>query len=235
MRSIGLGLAITAGFALGCSSEALSDSNPASPPAAGGQAGASSTAGGTSSVDAAPSPYPSGPYGRGEGAVIENLSFLGWRDPAGANYDVNRLEVVRLSDFYNPDGSADGVRLLVLNASAVWCSVCRVEYQHLNTRGTYAQYRPKGVEILGVIFEDNEYAPAKPSDLRFWGGPEGFEVTFPLVLDPGFKTGIYFSSDATPLNLLIDATTMRIVDVLMGYDASNPDTYWRRIDELLGP
>jgi hypothetical protein len=43
-----------------------------------------------------------------------------------------------------------------------------------------------------------------------------------LVLDPGFKMGAYFDSDATPLNLLIDVRTMTIVLVTMGYSTD----YW---------
>jgi hypothetical protein len=39
--------------------------------------------------------------------------------------------------------------------------------------------------------------------------------------------GVFFSSDATPMNLLIDARTMRIVDKLLGY---NPTTHWQTID-----
>jgi len=48
-----------------------------------------------------------------------------------------------------------------------------------------------------------------------------------IVLDPGLKLGRFFSSDATPLNLLIDARTMQIVDKLTGY---NPATHWQTLD-----
>jgi hypothetical protein len=177
--------------------------------------------------------YPEGPYGRGVGATIANLSFLGWRDPALSNHDPARLEQVRLSDFYNPAGTKNDVRLILINASAVWCSVCKAEYKHLRNSAVYANYRPRGVEILGVLFEDNQYNPAKPSDLVIWGGSSGFDVAFPLVLDPGFKIGVYFESDATPMNMLIDATTMQIIDVTMGYDSRTPTKYWDYIDSLL--
>src|SRR5262245_31566741 len=81
-------------------------------------------------ADVAAPLYPAGPYGSGVGAVIADMSFLGWRDPVAAGYDTNALETIRLSDFYNPDGAGSDVKLLLLNASAVWCGVCRWEYQH---------------------------------------------------------------------------------------------------------
>jgi hypothetical protein len=177
--------------------------------------------------------YPAGPYGTAVGATIANLSFVGWRDPVAAKYDRKNFETLRLSDFYNPNGEDGAPRVLVLNASAVWCSVCQSEYNHLSRDQIYANYRPLGIEILGVLFEDVDGLPARPQDLELWGGADGFDVTFPLVLDPGFKSGIYFDSDATPLNMIIDTQTMKILDVMMGFDARTPQAYWADIAKWL--
>ena len=219
---------------LGCSSEPLDGDSPSDTPP-GNEPGLpppADTSKAQPSAPAAAVPYPSGPYGRTKGAIIQNLRFLGWRNAAAAGYDPARLDVISLSDFYNPDGTKD-VRLIALNASAVWCTVCRAEYRQLERDGIYAKYRPKGVEILGVLFEDADYEPARPSDLVVWGGPDGFDVPFPLVIDPAFKTGGYFSSDATPMNMLIDTRNMEILDISMGFDTSRPDVYWAAIDEWL--
>ncbi|HWA70715.1 MAG TPA: TlpA disulfide reductase family protein [Polyangiaceae bacterium] len=230
MRIFSIGVSLLSLQICGCSSDALTAG-------AGGSAGVNSAAGGSGT--AAPggmlerAAYPEGPYGRGVGATIANLRFLGWRDPVASEHDPMQLEQVSLSDFYNPGGTASDVRIILLNSSAVWCAVCKAEYKHLRDSAVYAAYRPKGVEILGVLFEDSQYNPAKPSDLVVWGGSDGFDVTFPLVVDPGFKTGVYFESDATPMNMLIDATTMRIVDLTMGYDTASPKKYWQFIDSLL--
>ena len=177
--------------------------------------------------------YPQGPYGTALGATIANMSFVGWRDPAAAGYDRANFETLRLSDFYNPAGEAGKPSVLVVNASAVWCSVCRAEYTHLMRDQIYATYRPMGVEILGVLFEDNDGLPARPQDLELWGGADGFSVTFPLVLDPGFKSGIYFDSDATPLNMIIDTRSMKILKIDMGFDSRTPQAYWADIAAYL--
>jgi len=172
--------------------------------------------------------YPAGPYGTTRGATIENLSFSGWRHPDAAGYDPAKFEIVRLSDFYDPDGRT-GVKILAINASAVWCSVCRSEYENMHTNDIYGTLRPKGLEILGTLFEDNAFYPAQPKDLKNWGALARHAVQFPLGLDPGFKLGAYFASDATPLNMLVDVRTMTIVQVTMGISP----TYWAQVQGLL--
>ena len=224
-------LAIAAPVFLACSSEPLTELPGESGAAPTGTASAPSPPPTTSSDDYVLTEYPPGPYGRGVGSVIENLEFLGWHDPVAAGYDPANFEVVRLSDFYDPTG--EDIKLIVLNASAVWCTVCRAEYRHFAEQAIHATYRPKGVQLIGALFEDNAAGPAKPEDLAEWGRSPQFAVEFPMVLDPGFKLGRYFASDVTPLNLIIDARTMKIVNVTMGYDPSDTSTYWLYVDSLL--
>lgn len=166
--------------------------------------------------------YPVGPYGTEVGSVIANLSFLGWRDPVASGYDAGALERVSFSDFYDPNGDK-GLEVIVINASAVWCSVCQTELADMKSASVYSRFRQAGVEIIGTLFEDAVGDPATPSDLTYWGNSTRRAIEFPLVLDPGLKMGAYFTSDATPLNLVIDARTMRILHSFMGYDRS-PDT-----------
>lgn len=218
-------------LALGCSSEGLAPGG-ADP---GGSEPVAPTATAPSAFGDAPfqevKAYPPGPYGRGLGAVIENLSFLGWRDPVASGYDPAALQTVSLAEFYDPTGTR--TKLIVLNASAVWCSVCRAEMQDMRARDTYSVYRGKGVEIVGTLFEDVEGGPAQPSDLQLWGSSTAHTIAFPLLLDPAFKASVYFTSDATPLNMIIDATTMRIVFTMMGYDNSVGSGLWSLVDRAL--
>jgi len=171
--------------------------------------------------------YPTAPYGTTPGSVVENFQFLGWKSPGAANYEESAFERVSLSDFYDPEGQR-GIKLIVLNGSAVWCGVCRSEANDISTRNIYAQYKQRGVEFVWSLFEDASGNPAKPLDLANWAN--NYEVDFPMVLDPSLKLGSFFSADATPLNLLIDARTMRIVSVMLGY---NPTSHWETIDRYL--
>ncbi len=173
-------------------------------------------------------PYPRAPYGTAQGAIIENLELFGWKDPAAAQFDVQSGETVRLGDFYNPDSPAgEGTEYIMLNAVAAWCGVCRTEYQHLEDEQTYATFAPRGLQIVGVLFEDNNGDPSTFADLSNWS--RAYSVSFPFVNDPAFKTGVYFDKSATPMNMLIDARTMEIVLVMTGY---NPLIY-DEIDMLL--
>lgn len=182
----------------------------------GSQTGAAG-GGGTEYPSFTPVVYPAGPYGTEVGSVVENYELLGWKAPAAANYDVGAFETVSLADLYDPDGSK-GIKLLFINSSAVWCSVCNAEFAYMKSAGTYAEYRPKGVEFISTLFEDaaNPPKPAKPSDLAGWGSK--YDVQFPMQLDPGFKWGRFFTADATPMNLIVDARTMVIKEKILGGD-----------------
>jgi hypothetical protein len=216
-------------FVIGCSSDPLVGGIERDAP------GPTATATAPAPVDDTPlapaSAYPSGPYGRGLGAVIEDLAFLGWRDPVAASYDPALLEIVRLSDFHDPTGTR--TKLIVLNASAVWCTVCQFEMQDIRQRNHHQGYLARGAQIVGTLFEDGRGGPATPQDLELWGSRPTHEIGFPLLLDPGFKLSVYFTSDATPLNLIIDATTMRILQVMMGYSSSPSAGLWALVDREL--
>ncbi len=197
-------------------------------PGTGATAGSSTAA----PTDAGPSyqkvDYPAGPYGVGVHATLENFAFLGWHDPVAANYDETKLETVQLSEYYNPDGRSD-LKLIWINASAVWCSVCRAEMADIKNNGVHAAFAPKGVQLIVTLFEDNNSGPARPKDLHNWGSTAAHAIDFPLLLDPGFKLGAFFTSDATPLNMLVDAKTMKVIDATMGYSSD----YWQRVDKLV--
>jgi hypothetical protein len=171
--------------------------------------------------------YPPGPYGSELRAVIENHAFLGWRDPVRSGFDPNRLERIEFADFYDPRGG--GTELIVVNASAVWCPACRSEMLEIDRGGLSETYRQRKVVLFGTLFEDRDFNPAKPEDLALWGNGLNFFLDFPLALDPGLKLGPYFAQSVTPLNLVIDARTMEILFVQMGYSPS----LWAFVDSEL--
>lgn len=223
-------LAAHAALLAACSSQSLdpatTDAAAGSPPTSGGSVSAPSTPGAEPAYQK--QDYPPGPYGVGLHATLENFGFLGWRDPVASNYDENHLEQVRLGEFYDPDGSKN-IRLIWINASAVWCTVCRAEMVDIRDNAVNKSFKPRGVQLIVTLFEDNKSGPARPLDLHNWGNQTQYAIDFPLLLDPGFKLGAFFTSDATPLNMLVDARTMKVIDATMGYSL----TYWQEVDKLL--
>jgi hypothetical protein len=93
--------------------------------------------------------------------------------------------------------------------------VCQAEYRDIAEQQIYTQLKARGVEMLGVLFEDRSALPARYSDLKTWA--EAFQVEFPFVLDPGFKMGSFFDRSATPMNMIVDARTMKVLGVWTGY------------------
>jgi hypothetical protein len=166
-----------------------------------------------------PADYPDAPYGFVQGSTVPNFDFIGWAAPTNVGYDIALLESIDLARFYDPDGEK-GIELLIVSAVAVWCGVCQVEYQDLRDSGLPEELRARGVEMLGVLFEDGDALPARYEDLVLWS--RVFEVNFPMVLDPGFKMGSFFDRSATPMNMVIDARSMQILVSLTGY---NPEIY----------
>lgn len=164
----------------------------------------------------------------GLGMTLPNLEFLGWRAPGtldtkcDSRVEPPPLERMSLAEYYDPTGQSD-VELLMINVSAVWCSVCRSEFSGFRNRGTYREYRARQVEFWAALFEDADHLPARPSDLSCWVSQ--FDVDFPMVLDPGFKTGPLFTSAATPMNLVVDTRTMRIIAQFPGAGGAITDMF----------
>lgn len=218
-------------FTFSCSSEPVTQGEGGAPSPEQTQPAATSTAPAVVGDFAPVQAYPPGPYGHGVGAVIENLEFLGWRDPAAVNYDSTQLTPIKLGDYYDPNGTQ--TEIIVLNAAAVWCTVCQAEMRDMHNDGTYKSFLARKAQVFGTLFQDAAGDPAQPQDLTIWGANAARQIPFPLVLDPALKMGIYFASDATPLNLVIDARTMRILDVMMGYDATPNTGLWGIVDQEL--
>lgn len=174
--------------------------------------------------------YPPPPYGTVAGDVIQDLGFVGWMRPADVGYDTAALSPVNLATFHEASRAA-GVRFLVITAGASWCVACKAEYEDLAT-GIVASYEERGVAFLGTLFEDEDYAPAKPSDLKVWA--EDYSVTFPFVLDPGLKLGGYFDVAATPMSMIIDTQTMQILRVETGWAGGGEGSLFALLDDLLG-
>jgi hypothetical protein len=168
--------------------------------------------------------YPDGPYGTEAGSVAADQCFSGWARPAQVSHDEESLHTVSFSHFYDPTG--DRYELLLVNSAALWCAACEVEHQTLPDH--YEELAPKGLAVLGAVFQDRQGDPATLADLTLW--VETFGTTFPMVLDPDYQLGAYAPAASAPLNLLIDARTMRIVEKFVG-DQGN--ALWEPIEKEL--
>lgn len=228
---------------------------------AGGAGGGAGTGGATTTLDTGEEqqggvlPYAPGPYGISKGSTIDNYKFLGF-----PNSMLNRedMKPIQLADFYNPHahdpnyapadaatddrlfppGSPHNVgdvqspkpKVLLIDVSSSWCPPCQEEAKNV-LPGRYLKYKPRGGEFLLQLADGPEPGTAaEPYDLKVW--TKKYKIDYPSTIDPSYKLSALFDADAFPANLLIDTTTMKIVDVVAG----EPDAkFWSKYEALLDP
>jgi hypothetical protein len=166
--------------------------------------------------------YPAGPYGGEPGDIVQNYCFQGFRSPVAGSDAA--LESLAFGDFYDPEGQR--YELLLVNSAAIWCSACQVEHQTLPA--IYGDLSGRGLGLLSALFQDAERDPSSRDDLDVW--IETFEPNFPMALDPDYQLGAYASAETAPLNLVVDARTMRIERKFIGDQAS---VLWPYLEEEL--
>lgn len=169
---------------------------------------------GSSSSCSAPD-YPSDGFGTEPGGVVENACFSGYRAPADVAPSPEHLEIIAFSDYYDRAGTK-GVELLLVNTAAVWCSACISEHRVLP--GHYEELGPQGLIIVSTLFQDAQRNPASLADVERW--IENFDTNFPMVIDPELQMGAYASTDTAPLNMVVDARSMRILRKYVGDQAA---------------
>lgn len=154
--------------------------------------------------------YPEGPYGTEPGAVAANACFRGWSRPDMVEHEADTLQNLSFGRYYDPTG--ERFELLLVNSAALWCSACLSEHETLPDH--YRELSPKGLVILSALFQDRKGDPADVDDLALW--VETYETPFPMALDPDYQLGAYAPAASAPLNLLIDARTLEILEKFTG-------------------
>jgi hypothetical protein len=155
-------------------------------------------------------PYPEGPYGAEPGDIASDLCFQGWHRPDAVEHDVDTLSSLSFGRYFDPTG--DRYELLLVNSAALWCAACQSEHEDLPDR--HEEYAPRGLVILSALFQDQKGEPATVDDLTLW--VETYATPFPMALDPDYQLGIYAPAGSAPLNLLLDARTLVILEKFTG-------------------
>ena len=155
--------------------------------------------------------YPSGPYGSEVGQRVEGFAFEGWRDPSAQGVDPDTLETIRFSDYYDPNGEL-GIRLLLLNATAGWCTNCQAEHRILPSK--VLELGPRGLTVISMLYHDANFEPPGVDDLVAWA--ETYGTNFPFTLDLTHRMGRYGAADIAPVNVVVDARTMEILAKFIG-------------------
>ncbi|MCO4762053.1 MAG: redoxin domain-containing protein [Myxococcales bacterium] len=146
------------------------------------------------------------------GSVMDDFAMVGMVDIDGDGllHDEDP-RVIRLSDF------EEFHTLLLVNVTAVWCSACQAET--IDMSKWMINFGSAKVELFQILFDG-----AKPGQL----------MTFPLLkewqkqlkpvgavgMDPNRFSAQWNTGGSTPLNMLIDAKTRKVLWKSNGYNKS---------------
>ncbi|MFT3767055.1 MAG: hypothetical protein QM820_16275 [Minicystis sp.] len=196
--------------------------------------------------------YPAGPFGIGIGSTIPNLSFVGY---ANAVANADSMQLIELGHFYNPHGrdasyapasQAEDDRLfpagsqygefakkptvLAISVSSVWCNPCNLESKCL-LPVHQREYGACGGGLFLQLQDGPTYGKAAtPQNLKTWA-QKTYKEDFPTAIDPaGRLISSVATQEAFPVNIIIDTTTMKIVESVAGIPDS---TYWHKYEKLL--
>jgi len=78
--------------------------------------------------------------------------------------------------------------VVIVNFWASWCLACRTEQPAL--ADTFNRYRDRGVVLVGISFQDSAV------DARAYASSSG--ITWPLLNDPGSRTGLAYGVTGLP-------------------------------------
>jgi hypothetical protein len=170
-------------------------------------AACSSTSGPAGGVSTAPCTLPPGPYGTNVGDVVDpNLSWTGYVNDSG------QTTTVHVRDYFDCDGTR-GVRVLVIDESALWCPTCQSQAQTLAML-TPGKWKSEGAELLVLMAQDQQQNQASVDTALTWRN-EFTLTTGAVVADPAWTTklwgGATGAGNGFPTDIVIDPRTLRIV------------------------
>jgi len=116
-------------------------------------------------------------------------------------------------------------KVVVLQFTASWCSVCRKEMPHLESE-IWQAFKNKNFVLIGVDYDE----PLK----KVIAFKKEMEVTYPFALDPGAKifTQFAYKGAGVTRNVVIDPTG-KIVFLTRLYDTKEFNAMKQKIASLL--
>ncbi len=160
-----------------------------------------------------PCPYPSGPYGIGQGKIVSpDLTWDGYVKGSSA------ITTLTARDIFDCDGKK-GINAILMDESATWCGPCQQEAADLPT--AMQTWSAQGVMIVTLMVENIQHKPADTSTALQWRNQFKLSALANVMADPSFSFAP-MGPVGLPTNLLVDPRTMKIISVIEGYGGMDP-------------
>jgi hypothetical protein len=166
-------------------------------------------------VDMAMVTYPAGPYGNQTGDTLADFTAAGYRlsrtqtDSSMLTWDTN----IKLSDFH----ANSACKCMVVTIGATWCGACQQEQPTLVSDIS----SDPNFCVLGILQDGpNQGTPATQTDVDNW--TQQFFQNFPVVKGTTTTDNLmqgYGSTIGLPFSLIVNPTTMKVLDSVQGYDS----------------
>jgi len=160
--------------------------------------------------------YPTDSLGGAERGVnhpgdrIPNLTFQAYVDGDRSK----GLQTVSLADYFDPERKHH--KLLDIQISAGWCSICSVETS--STSQVIDDLKKEGATFLQVMINGNGGATGPAlEEVDAW--VDGHHMTYTLAIDVRARRMNGLGVTTVPWDLLIDTRTMEILDSSAGAPA----------------
>ncbi len=154
-----------------------------------------------------------------EGDTMEDFAMVGYVDEnQDGSLAGEKLKVIKLSDFAS-------AKLILFNVSAGWCGPCQLETKDF--AGLMQSYGSQGLMIVQTLF-DSDQQGVKPTVklLDAWVNPANkLNPVGACGIDPGRVSVPYNTGGTTPLNLLLDAKTRKVLKKFNGYSLAQTKTW----------
>jgi thiol-disulfide isomerase/thioredoxin len=173
---------------------------------------ATSSGSGDANENADRGAYPAGPFGGNVDQVLPNLTFT---SPDGSSLDFQAIR------------DTAGSRYLFINTAAFWCGACIEEQPTIAS--LHNDYASRGLETLVTVFETADQTPADAGDAGRW--LTSYQLPFRVVADTDASMTDFYDSRSTPLNMLVDLSSMEVLYRSTGTDV---DAVRQLVAVLLG-
>lgn len=152
------------------------------------------------------------------GNRIPNFKFIGYRSTDAAKTpSTGNTETIQLADYFDPKGTKYKVIRIIV--ASVWCGPCNAETDYMVQNKLSTDLGAQGAVFLQAL-SDGPVAGtgALLEDLQGWIVKHNTDFT--EMLDPGVKNlGVFFPASAVPFNATIDARSMEILAVELGFNS----------------